>query len=163
MSSARRILLMGYGNPGRYDDGLGPALADAIERLGLAGVKVDSDYQLTVEDAHAVAESDVVIFADADTACDGQFYFRKLRAGRAGSGFSSHSVAPAEVLALAREMFGSKTAAYVLGIRGYRFNEFGEKISDGAKKNLAAAAAFVEQAIRKGSFTEFPKRKQPEK
>ena len=34
------MLLLGYGNPGRLDDGLGPALAAQVERLALPGVTV---------------------------------------------------------------------------------------------------------------------------
>ncbi len=33
----RRILLIGYGNPGRGDDGLGPLLAARIEALAIPG------------------------------------------------------------------------------------------------------------------------------
>ena len=60
-----KILLIGYGNPGRSDDGLGPALAAQIAALGLAGVTVDIDYQLTVDHAALIATQDVVVFADA--------------------------------------------------------------------------------------------------
>ena len=49
----RKVLLIGYGNPGRLDDGLGPALAAAVEKLAIPGVTVDADYQLNVEDAAA--------------------------------------------------------------------------------------------------------------
>ena len=60
-----RRLLIGFGNPGRKDDGLGPMLARILERDGIAGLDVDSDYQLTVEDAEAVARYDEVVFADS--------------------------------------------------------------------------------------------------
>ena len=62
----KRILLIGYGNPGRADDGLGPALADRIEALDLPGLTVESDYQLSIEHAALAAGHDIVIFADAD-------------------------------------------------------------------------------------------------
>ena len=42
-------------------------------------------------------------------------------------------------MALACELFGAKTKGYVLGIKGYTFNEFGEGLSAGALKNLATA------------------------
>jgi len=65
MNDAATVLVIGYGNPGRRDDGLGPALAERLQELRLPGVDVDADYQLTVEDAAAAAEHDVVVFADA--------------------------------------------------------------------------------------------------
>lgn len=49
MPVSQRILLIGYGNPGRGDDGLGPALAAAIEAMELPGVTVEADYQLMVD------------------------------------------------------------------------------------------------------------------
>ncbi len=60
-----RVLLLGYGNPGRQDDGLGPAAAAEIEKLEWPGVTVCDNYQLVVEDAIEIAEHDVVWFVDA--------------------------------------------------------------------------------------------------
>ena len=73
-----KVLLIGYGNPGRLDDGLGPALAAKIEKLNIDNVDSDSDYQLTVEDAVDIHSHDIVIFADADVSCNSSFYFKKM-------------------------------------------------------------------------------------
>jgi hydrogenase maturation protease len=145
------VLVIGYGNPGRLDDGLGPALADALERLKLPGVTVDSDYQLAVEDARAVADHDVVVFADASLSGPAPFTFCRI-APKPGAHFSSHIVEPEGVLALARELFGAQPEAYVLGIRGYVFDDFGERLSEQARANLAAALAFIERVLRERSF-----------
>ena len=40
-------------------------------------------------------------------------------------------------------LFGSEPEAWLVGIRGYAFDEFGERLSDGARENLEAAAALV--------------------
>lgn len=154
-----KVLVIGYGNPGRRDDGLGPALAEALEGLNLPGVTIDSDYQLTVEDAAAVAEHEVVVFADADLAAPEPFWFRKIEPGPSvtsstalGASFSSHSVQPDSVLALAQELFGARTEGYVLGIRGYEFDEFGEALSQRAQANLAAALQFIRPVLRERTF-----------
>jgi hydrogenase maturation protease len=149
----RKVLLIGYGNPGRMDDGLGPALAAEVEKLRLAGVTVDSDYQLTVEDAAAVAEHDVVVFADAAVDGPEPLRFERIDPKRAVS-FSSHSVEPAAVLGLARDLFRARTPGYCLGIRGYEFNEYREQLSEGARANLAAAVSFIESVLRMSSFDE---------
>lgn len=146
-----RVLVLGYGNPGRLDDGLGPALAEAIEKLHLPEVDTDADYQLTVEDAAAAAQHDVVVFADAAEAGPEPFYFRPVAAG-GGAGFTSHGCRPGGVMALAGELFRAATKGYILGIRGYEFNEFGEALSDRARSNLAAAAAFLRQVLVTRSF-----------
>lgn len=138
----QRFLLIGYGNPGRRDDGLGPALAQAMETAGIDGLDVDSDYQLTVEDADAVARHEVVVFADASVNAEAPFEFKPIMPGGA-LGFSSHSVEPEALLMLAKTLFGKEPAAYVLGIRGYEFNQFGEGLSAGAVGNLKASVDFL--------------------
>ena len=146
-----KVLLIGYGNPGRQDDGLGPALAAAVERLAIPGVTVDADYQLTVEDASAVADHDVVVFADADAAGPEPFSFRRVEPGSTLS-FSSHRVDPSAVLALAHELFGARTGGYLLGIRGYAFDAFEESLSRPARANLASALAFIGPVLRERAF-----------
>ena len=146
MTTAAHILLIGYGNPGRLDDGLGPALAAEVESWKLPGVTVDSDYQLTVEDASDVARHRIAIFADAALSGREPFYVERV-APEEGQGFSTHSVEPPAVMHLAHTLFGADTRGYVLGIRGYEFNEFGEGLSERAKENLGMAAAFLRLAL----------------
>ena len=63
------VLLYGYGNPGRQDDGLGNAFIDRIEEWikeeGLENIELDSNYQLNIEDAEAISNYDIAIFIDA--------------------------------------------------------------------------------------------------
>jgi hydrogenase maturation protease len=148
---ARSVLFIGYGNPGRCDDGLGPALAEALERLRIPGVTVESDYQLTLEDAAAVAAHPFVVFADAAVGGREPFCFRTVPpAGQIG--FSSHSLEPEGVMALARDLFQAETRGYALGIRGYHFDEFGEALSGKAKENLAAALRFIVPVLQERTF-----------
>ncbi len=139
----RKTLIIGYGNPGRLDDGLGPALAARLEALDIPGVTVDSNYQLTVEDAASAAQHDVVIFADAHVSCAPPFSFTRLEPADDAGSFSTHHVEPEAVLALAKDLFSSTPDTFALGIRGYEFNEFGERLSDGARENLDAALEFL--------------------
>jgi hydrogenase maturation protease len=150
----RTVLVIGYGNPGRRDDGLGPALAAAVAAIGLDTVSVDSDYQLQVELAADIARHDVVVFADAHVSCDDPFVFYRLRPS-ADIIVSSHRVSPATLLALARHSFDACPAGYVLGIRGHEFNEFGEWLSAKASANLAAAIEFIQPRLRKRDFDSF--------
>lgn len=156
------VLVVGYGNPGRLDDGLGPALGDAIEALALPGVTVDVDYQLTVELAATAAEFDIVVFADADVSGPEPFWVRRMQAAEGGLGFSSHSLQPGDVLALVRDLFRAEPDAYVLGIRGYEFNEFGERLSAKAQSNLEAAVEYLASALRDGHVREIRAREASE-
>ena len=148
------VLLIGYGNPGRLDDGLGPALAQRLEALALPGLTVEADYQLTVEDAAEAAQHGTVVFADADVAGPEPFGVRRIYPGSSRLSFSSHSMDPEAVLALARTLFSAEPEAYVLGIRGYQFNAFGEELSEKAQDNLAAAVTYVTSALAKRAFEE---------
>jgi hydrogenase maturation protease len=151
VADINKILLFGYGNPARGDDALGPAVAEIIERKKIPGVTVDSDYQLTVEDSAQVAENDVVIFADASTDCREPFSFVPLTAKESGS-FSSHSVEPAEVAALAERLFKSRAKCFVLGIRGYVFEQLKEDLTPKAKANLQKAVDFLEDTLKNKNF-----------
>ena len=148
-----KILFIGYGNPGRLDDGLGPALAARIEEASLKGLTVEADYQLAVENAFDVSRHDIVIFADAAVKGREPFFFKEIRS-RSPMSISSHSVSPEAVLFFAERMFHSQARAYVLGIRGYEFTDFEERLSAGAKKNLEEAFQFVTNLVQSSNFIE---------
>jgi len=145
------ILLLCYGNPARLDDGLGPAFGEAIEKIAPLGVTVDTDYQLALEDVKEAAEHQVVIFVDAAVTGNEPFFFEPVRPKPALS-FSSHSLEPEQVLALAEQLFGRKPEGYALGIRGYAFNDFGEQLTPAAQANLDSALRFLTKAIERGDF-----------
>ncbi|MCL4849480.1 MAG: hydrogenase maturation protease [Acidobacteria bacterium] len=137
-----RVLVIGYGNPARGDDGLGPALAERIERLALPEVSVDADYQLSVDHAALAAEHDVVVFADATTQGDAPFTFTPVTATTDRS-FSTHAATPGQVMGLAATCFGATPRAYVLGIRARRLGDFDETLSAEARAGLEAAVTHV--------------------
>lgn len=151
LRKAKKILVIGYGNPGRLDDGLGVAFADAVEKMALPNITVESDYQLTVEDAQLVAEHDIVLFADADMNCNNAFYIKQIEKEVPVS-YSTHIIEPETVLSLAKNLFNAKTQGYILGIRGYKFNDFGEDLSENALKNLSLALTYIKPFLLNGFF-----------
>jgi hydrogenase maturation protease len=148
---AASVLVIGYGNPGRLDDGLGPALAEALRPRHLPGVTVESDYQLCVEHAPLIAAHRAVVFADAAVAGPAPFAFRRV-APRPAARFTTHLVEPPDLLALAANLFAAEAAGYILAIRGQAFGRFGERLSAAARRNLAAAVEFL------GSILQHPER-----
>jgi len=84
-----KILVIGYGNLGRLDDGLGPAFAERVQALDLSGVTVESNYQLNIEDADLIAQFDVVVFADASVNAEEPFEFMPLEKRVPWLGFSA--------------------------------------------------------------------------
>ena len=146
------VLVLGYGNPGRMDDGLGPAFAEAVGGMGLPGVRAEANYQLTVEDAALAAEHEFVIFADAAVSGPEPFSLQPVRIS-ADIAFSSHILAPENIMTMAYTLFKAQPAAYTLAIRGYRFDEFGEVLSAGAMRNLTSALMMIRPAIESRTFT----------
>ncbi|MGE5247505.1 MAG: hydrogenase maturation protease [Verrucomicrobiota bacterium] len=142
----KRVLLIGYGNPGRGDDGVGPALAERVEAMRLHGVTVESDYQLSIEHAAMAAEHDVVVFADADPGSGEPFYLRPLAPSAPGR-FTSHGVAPGEVLHLARACFQAAPEGYLLGVRATVLDRFEEGLSRVAREGLEAALEYLPRFI----------------
>lgn len=100
-----RILLIGYGNPGRGDDGPGPALAAQVAALDLAGVTFDIDDQLTVDHPALIATQDVVVLADAMIGLHCPYRLDPIPT-TAPTTLDSHNVTPEVALALAGLLFG---------------------------------------------------------
>ena len=84
------------------------------------GLTVDSDYQLQVEDAAEVARHDRVLFVDADRAGEAPFRFRRLEPAAGVPSFTTHSVPPGELLALARRPVRRPTGGLADGHPGLR-------------------------------------------
>ena len=152
-NSARPILVYGYGNPGRQDDGLGVELVAQLEAWAQAeqipGLVFDSNYQLNAEDALAVAESRAVVFIDAATAGAEPFSFQRLDP-QAEIAFSTHAMSPESVLALAAELYGARPPAWILAIRGHAW-EPNEPPGATALSNLFAAGEFLREWLRNGN------------
>jgi len=156
-TTEKKVLVYGYGNPARGDDGLGPALAAALEAIDLPGITVESNYQLAIEDAIELSKHDTVIFVDADISGPGPFRFDRVLPQRQ-TNFSTHSLAPGMLLALTDDLFAKKVRGYVLGIRGYEFNLFLESLSPRAEKNLERALGFLRCALEEREFETYSRR-----
>lgn len=135
------IRVIGYGNPGRGDDGLGQAFAARIDAVQPPGVIVSTDYQLTVDHGLLITDADQVVFVDALMRSETPFTFAPV-APDLRHDLTSHSLTPAAVLALSATLFGAQPEAYVLGISGHEFGEVKEGLSVSARSNLTDATAF---------------------
>lgn len=123
-------LIIGIGNQGRKDDGIGWALVDRIQNCGYKG-RCEFRYQLNVEDAELVAQYETVLFVDAthEELEDGH----ALRPVEPVSSFtfSTHELSPTAVLHLAEDLYGKTPTGHLLVIQGYEWG-IGEGISEPA-------------------------------
>jgi hydrogenase maturation protease len=147
---ASKILIVGIGNPGRGDDGLGPALIARLAALPpdslpegriieFPGGKMSGvwKYQLNVEDALTIRDFDAVVFADAAAQGDDPVAFKEIHPA-AAIAFTTHELSPAAVLALSEELYGRAPQGFVLAMRGSGW-QLGESLSVEASRHLQAA------------------------
>ena len=112
---AAELLVVGYGNTLRRDDGVGPKLAEAVAALNLPGVRTLACPLLTPELAEALSQGRFVIFVDAAVDTPREVQLRKLSPADS-SQIMAHAASPATMLALARDVFGHAPEAWWLTI-----------------------------------------------
>ena len=147
---SKPLLIYGYGNPGRQDDGLGVALVGQLEAWAkaesISGIVFDTNYQLNAEDVLSVAQARAVVFVDAAREGEEPFAFRPLTPQKEIS-FSTHAMSPESVLALAAELYDARPPAWILAIRGFSW-EPNAPPTPAAVSTLCAACEFLKEWIR---------------
>src|SRR5208282_5443431 len=112
------ILVVGYGNELRGDDGAGPAAAEALrEQLPRQLVEVLAVHQLLPELIERINRARLVVFIDAD--CDapaGRVRREQLTERHAGSDVIGHQQSPESLLTMARELYGYAPSAILFRV-----------------------------------------------
>lgn len=144
-----RILIYGYGNPGRQDDGLGVFLAEEMDewarKNGFNHIRTETNYQLNIEDAAEIHNSDIVIFADASLATEEEYRMEKLLPSPKIE-FTMHAVDPAFILYLCETIYGHMPEAYILHLKGFSY-EMAEGLTPEGKKVLHSARNYLQAFI----------------
>ncbi len=109
------LLIIGYGNTLRSDDGVGPRVAEAVVALNLPNVQTLACALLTPELADPIARAGAVIFVDAAVDAPREVQLRPL-APAESSQVMAHAADPRTLLALARDVFGRTPRAWWLTI-----------------------------------------------
>jgi hydrogenase maturation protease len=134
---AAELLVVGYGNTLRRDDGVGPKLAEAVAALNLPGVRTLACPLLTPELAEALSQGRFVIFVDAAVDTPREVQLRKLSPADS-SQIMAHAASPATMLALARDVFGHAPEAWWLTIPAENIG-IGEELSTFTRRGLETA------------------------
>ena len=141
-----RLVVIGWGNDARGDDGLGPRLLRRIEALRLPDVETIEDYPLQIEHALDLDGCEAALFIDASRDAPPPFRFGEI-APRAGRTPTTHALAPEAVLEVFVQVKRrAPPPAFVLAVRGERF-ELGEGLSRQGVANLTAAEAFCDRLM----------------
>jgi hydrogenase maturation protease len=115
VSDLQELLIIGYGNTLRRDDGVGPKVAEAVAALNLPGVQAIVRHQLVPELAGPISQARAVVFVDADAKAAGEAELRPIMADSGGQ-ILAHATDPRSLLALAEKIFGRNPQAWLLAI-----------------------------------------------
>ena len=145
----KKLLVYGFGNPGRRDDGLGIKLVEKLEKWAIEEeylqLYFDSNYQLNIEDAFELKQYDFVLFADASQEDMDDFIISRVEAS-AKVDFTTHSVSPSYLKYIAEDLFGYSPQVYLLHMKGYEW-QLEEGLSEQAEKNLYKSLLFTQNLL----------------
>jgi hydrogenase maturation protease len=138
------VLIVGYGNPLRGDDGLGLRAATLLAddpRLGRA--QVIWRHQLTPDLAADFKDSALVVLIDVDAAAPaGAVSVLRVDPTHGTAGPSSHHVEPSELMALARELWGAAPAVFIVSAGASTFD-----VGDGISPEVERALPEIVEAV----------------
>jgi hydrogenase maturation protease len=138
-----RLVVFGWGNDARGDDGLGPLLLGRVASARWPGVTTIEDFQLQIEHALDLDGADAVLFIDAGKNTRAPFAFSET-AATPDSSLLTHSLSPGAVLDVYAQALGRPPPpAFTLIVRGESF-ELGDGLSAEARERLEAAWGFVQ-------------------
>lgn len=135
------VLVIGYGNPLRGDDGTGPRVARLLQERGFTTLAL---HQLTPELAEPIAAARTVFFLDADARLTGgNISIERIDpGGQAGGQPVEHYGSPATLLSLARDVYGASPIAWRVGLGGENW-ELGDDLSAAAEQSIGKALSEI--------------------
>ncbi len=141
------ILIIGYGNPLRSDDGIGWRVAEKLQpRLNTSRVEVIKCHQLAPEMAEKLRDAALVVFVDAAVdGSPGEWDHQRLRAANSSAVFS-HGPTPAALLALAADLYGASPEVHLFTVCGSAFG-YGESFSPDVDRALPSVVAEIEALL----------------
>ena len=142
------ILIIGYGNPLRGDDGVGWAAAEKLEaEIHERSLDVMTVHQLTPDLASDVADAGLVIFIDASvTDPPGGIACRAITPGDVDARVFTHSMVPDRLVSCACHPFGGSPRAFVYTVGGEFFG-YREGLSEVVEAALPELVERVELLI----------------
>ncbi|MCX7796721.1 MAG: hydrogenase maturation protease [bacterium] len=141
-SKETSILVIGYGNPARCDDGIGEYVT---ERLLSEGINVDilTCQELGPELCEDISGCGLVFFIDAGIEQNEAFLIREITP-KYKTPIFSHHISPEMLLAITEELYNVRPKAYLVSIKGYNF-DFGFEITEMAKQNSERAIEKIKE------------------
>jgi hydrogenase maturation protease len=148
----RHVLVVGYGNTLRRDDGVGWRLAarlDADPRL--AGVAVIQRHQLTPDLALDMSTAELVVLVDADDGlAPGTIAIGAVQPDPTAQTRWSHHTDPATLLALTEQLYG-RTPRVVVVRCGVQSLDVGDELTPGVEAAVPLVIDAIVELVRSPS------------
>ena len=141
------LLVIGYGNRLRGDDGVGPMVAEIVASWQIAGVRALAVSQLAPELVEELKNADRVLFVDASAARLRDPFTMDIVEARESRRTLGHHSDAAHLLALTRELEGRCPEGWMLAI-AVQSLDYGESLSETAQANVQAAVAWIHVWLR---------------
>lgn len=139
-----RVLIVGYGNPLRGDDGFGwHAACRLLEEIADPEVEVIALHQLTPELMEPLSRAEHAIFIDAAWPAAAAVH---------ASSTLTHHLTPSALLAGTKTLYGRAPEAILLTSPGENFS-FGETLSPAMQQALEETIAKVRAIMRRTSLS----------
>jgi hydrogenase maturation protease len=132
-----RILIIGYGNPLRGDDGFGFLAAERLrETIDDPDIEILALHQLTPELMEPVSRAGRVIFIDAAAEGEpGKLVIKPVAAGPGAAAAFTHFADPGALLAGAGRLYGNVPPGTMVTVPGLDF-ELGSPLSEPVRAAL---------------------------
>lgn len=138
-----RLLVIGYGNELRQDDGVGPAVANQVSEWGIPGVETLIYHQLVPELIEKLAEVAEVIFIDASLTA-AEVSLQPVQACTSNS--LGHSWDPGWLLHLSQHLRAHRPVAEMLSIP-IKNLDHGTGFSDRAQQGVERALVILRDRL----------------
>jgi len=140
----KRTVIIGIGNSGRGDDGLGWAFLEEIEQKWQDLFDFEYRYQLQIEDAELISHYERVLFVDADLNQHKRGFEFRLLPALARTSFTTHEMSPENVLDLCQKIYTKSPDCFILAISGVSFElELG--LTENGARNLLNSLYYFEK------------------
>ena len=142
------VLIVGYGNPLRGDDGIGWHAAGLLAGAPrLAGAKVLARHQLTPELAEDIGRASLVVLVDASADDDaGSVSVQRVETEPPAATTWSHHLDPAALAGLAEALYGATPPIFLVSVGASSFAA-GDRLSTTLERTLPNIVEVVADVI----------------
>ena len=141
-----KVLIIGFGNTLRRDDGVGQHVANVAASWGLAGVSAIAISQLTPELSEPLAAAALAFFVDARVAGEGGTVEIEPLEPRPAPGTVGHLTDPRSLLGLAEALAGRWPRSWLVTVPAAD-SSLGEGLSATAKRGAVEALERIRALI----------------